>query len=333
MLCSYRVAACSSEDGEHPVHELQSFHAQSRGWQSGRWCEFPQSLVLQFPGRVSLQQVQVLSHQFKIASRVELFIGSMPPGVPPPVTGAEGVEFSRLGHFSLDTNERSAYQARELKTVYVPRATEGTHLKLLLHKCHINEHNLYNQLGLLAVRAIGTGPGATGAVAADALALQAQATAAMPADPAIAHEHVRASMDPAVVAMVRARARARTAVRACSGADGAPLAAPYLWEACSARPAVGGHAALILTACEDDRLLTPSCAHVWRVVWHGRVGRAGARARGAEEGCRRCRGLRRGETAQGARSEECPAPSAAPSTLSLSPHPKPSPLTLALHPS
>ena len=181
MLLGYKVAACSSEDSAHPARELQGFHAHSRGWQSSQWCEYPQELVLQFHGRVSVQQVQLLSHQFKIASQVELFIGTMPPGVPAPASGVAGASFVRLGHFSLDANERSKFQARELKTVYVPQATEGNYLRLLLHKCHVNEHNLcagpprcrrgaaydtrcslrgrHNQLGVLAIRVIGSGPG------------------------------------------------------------------------------------------------------------------------------------------------------------------------------
>ena len=85
------------------------------------------------------------------------------------------MRFEKLGHFSLDSNERSAYQARELKTVYVPQASEGQYLKLLLHKCHVNEHNLYSQLGVLAVRAIGTGPGAGGTPVATAEPLSALA--------------------------------------------------------------------------------------------------------------------------------------------------------------
>ena len=200
MLLSYKIAACSSESSDHPVRELQSVHSQSRGWQSTRWCEFPQELVLQFPATVTLQQVQVLSHQFKIASRVELFMGTMPPGVPAPTTGVAGVKWARLGHFSLDSNERSGYQARELKTVYVPRATEGKYLKLVLHKCHVNEHNLYNQIGLLAVRAIGTGPGAAGAPPVDPLTTQ---VAAALMEPPQAHEPRGAAMDPSVIAMVR----------------------------------------------------------------------------------------------------------------------------------
>jgi centrosomal protein CEP104 len=208
MLLSYNIVSCTSEDGDHPVRELQDFHAQSRGWQSARWCDFPQALVVQFPGRVSLQQVQVLSHQFKISSRIEIFIGDMPPGVPVPVTGTDGVEYTRLGHFSLDSNERSGFQARELKTVYVPRASEGRFLKLLLHKCHVNEHNLYNQLGLLAVRAIGTGPGAIAGhgmpVQPEPISMQAQAAGPLRGEPQPSHEpppheSPGASMDPAVI--------------------------------------------------------------------------------------------------------------------------------------
>jgi len=201
MLLSYTVASCSSECDNHPVRELQTFHAQSRGWQSSRWCDYPQELVLQFPGKVTLQQVQVLSHQFKITSRVELFMGTLPLGMSAPLGGPQDVKFTRLGHFSLDSNERSGYQARELKTVYVPRATEGAYLKLVLHKCHINEHNLYNQLGLLAVRAIGSGPGAAGASPpGDPLTMQGSVP---PLEEPPVHQPRGSSMDSAVVAMVR----------------------------------------------------------------------------------------------------------------------------------
>ena len=56
--------------------QLQNFHSHSRGWQSAHFCEFPQQLVLKFDARITLQQVQLLSHQFKIAQRVELYMGS-----------------------------------------------------------------------------------------------------------------------------------------------------------------------------------------------------------------------------------------------------------------
>jgi centrosomal protein CEP104 len=47
-----------------------------------------------------------------------------------------------MGYLSLDSNERSGYQARELKSVYVDSVT--LLLKVVFNKCHLNKHNLYN---------------------------------------------------------------------------------------------------------------------------------------------------------------------------------------------
>lgn len=54
---------------------------------------------------------------------------------------------------SLDNNERSSYQARELKTVYLDIA--GNFVRLLVHQCHTNKYNLFNQIGIVAVNLIG----------------------------------------------------------------------------------------------------------------------------------------------------------------------------------
>ena len=44
-------------------------------------------------------------------------------------------------------------QARELKSVYFQAS--GNFLKLLLHRCHVNTVNLFNQVGVVAVNVIG----------------------------------------------------------------------------------------------------------------------------------------------------------------------------------
>ena len=53
----------------------------------------------------------------------------------------------------MDPNERSGFQARELKSVYVDSL--AVILKLILHKCHLNNFNVFNQIGLVAVNCIG----------------------------------------------------------------------------------------------------------------------------------------------------------------------------------
>lgn len=55
---------------------------------------------------------------------------------------------------SLDSNQRSEYKARELKSVYVN--TRGYYLKLVMKACHSNAINVYNQVGIVAINVMGT---------------------------------------------------------------------------------------------------------------------------------------------------------------------------------
>ena len=114
MLLGYKVSAASSEDSSHPARELQGFHAHSRGWQSSHWCEYPQALVLQFQGRVSVQQVQLLSHQFKIATRIELFVGSLAEGqAEPPASGFDASGRVKAVFVAIEIGEHSRERGDE----------------------------------------------------------------------------------------------------------------------------------------------------------------------------------------------------------------------------
>ena len=94
-------------------------------------------------------QLQFLSHQSKISSKLELFTAKPNPNV----RCHEEAKFTRLGYLSLDSNERSQFQARELKSVYVD--VPVSYVKILLHKCYVNKFNLVNQVGLVALNCIG----------------------------------------------------------------------------------------------------------------------------------------------------------------------------------
>lgn len=147
----YRIVKVSSEDPEFPASEILVHSSQTKGWQSARFCEFPQELGLQFECPVHLRQIQFLSHQSKIATKIELFTAL--PNKDGGNSTFSTVKFTRLGYLSLDSNERSQFQARELKSVYVDVTAQW--LKILLHKCHINKYNLVNQVGLIALNVLG----------------------------------------------------------------------------------------------------------------------------------------------------------------------------------
>lgn len=53
----------------------------------------------------------------------------------------------------MDSNERSGYQARELKSVYID--SMAMLFKIVLQKCHLNNFNTFNQVSLVALNCIG----------------------------------------------------------------------------------------------------------------------------------------------------------------------------------
>ena len=106
----YVLQSVSSSAASH------SSLSSPNGWQSARGCSYPQSVSLWLGCTCEVRKVQLLSHQSKIARTVELYAGSRrEPQQSGRAGGAEAVDWSRLGFFSLDPNEKSAYKARELK--------------------------------------------------------------------------------------------------------------------------------------------------------------------------------------------------------------------------
>ena len=95
-----------------------------------------------------MREIQFLSHQYKIASKIEIYI--LPPNTD---------HFKKIGYLSLDNNERSHFQARELKTVYTDYLT--TQVKFNLLRCHTNIHNVQAQVGLIAISILGEYPNKT----------------------------------------------------------------------------------------------------------------------------------------------------------------------------
>mmetsp|Transcript_2687 Transcript_2687/g.4774 ORF Transcript_2687/g.4774 Transcript_2687/m.4774 type:complete len:965 (-) Transcript_2687:91-2985(-) len=147
----FKIVFCSSEDPEFPVSELNYHTPHTKGWLSQRFCDYPQEIGIAFDSLTHIQQLQILSHESKVATKIELFVGDASSKAARVEYGS--AKFKRLGHLSLDSNERSQYQARELKSVHLN--THAVFLKLVLHKCYLNKSNLYNQVGIIALSILG----------------------------------------------------------------------------------------------------------------------------------------------------------------------------------
>eukprot|EP00794_Sanderia_malayensis_P015314 gene15314-16891_t len=62
-------------------------------------------------------------------------------------------KFKRLGYVSLADNEPSDFKTRELKSVNIE--VECQFVKFVIQKNHVNRHNLYNQVNVIAINLIG----------------------------------------------------------------------------------------------------------------------------------------------------------------------------------
>jgi centrosomal protein CEP104 len=102
---------------------------------------------MEFPSAVIIKQIQFLSHQYKITSKIEIYVGVSSNNDP------KSFKFKKIGYLGLDPNERSNFQARELKSVYVDYQIQK--IKFSLHRCYTNVHNNFSQIGLIAINIIG----------------------------------------------------------------------------------------------------------------------------------------------------------------------------------
>jgi centrosomal protein CEP104 len=141
---SHKVVYCTSEDSSNSARELNNSSPDSRGWISARFPDYPLEIgfeILNGGVEAHLTQIQILSHHNKIATKIEIFVGVG--------DSYETASYKRLGYLSLDSNERSSYQARELKTVFVDHF--GNFIKFKMQKNFVNPHNPYNQVGIISV--------------------------------------------------------------------------------------------------------------------------------------------------------------------------------------
>lgn len=132
---------------------MEKDEKESKGWESKRFCEYPQTLIIQFTEIVNLKEVQILCHEFKIPSKIELF--SYVPLVAVesiPQEKMHSIKFNRIGHISFDSNERTNFTAREMKSVYVDFF--AFILKLQISKCYSNKFNSFKQVGIMSLKCI-----------------------------------------------------------------------------------------------------------------------------------------------------------------------------------
>mmetsp|Transcript_22257 Transcript_22257/g.65942 ORF Transcript_22257/g.65942 Transcript_22257/m.65942 type:complete len:253 (-) Transcript_22257:1607-2365(-) len=155
----FRVAEVSSTDPDHPASELEAYREDGTGWWSAKSCSFPQEIVIQLlpytAKCIVINQIQILAHEANIPQKIEIVLASCGGNTDKqPTTFQECANVRRLGYVSLDSNESSNHQARELKSIKVGEE-EAAFVKLILHRCHSNQRNGHNQVSIIGVTILG----------------------------------------------------------------------------------------------------------------------------------------------------------------------------------
>ena len=140
---AFEVLGASSEDPNHPAQNLLQYSEDGRGWRSEQGQPTPQDLDLKFSGTIRLATLKVLAHEFLIPLKVELV-----------VTALEGGKERSLGFVTLQCNEVSSFQARELKSIPLGDE-EATLLTLRLHGFHENDLNQHGQVAIAGIEVFG----------------------------------------------------------------------------------------------------------------------------------------------------------------------------------
>ena len=150
-----KVIYSSSEDVNHPSVSLGYTSAVSaqcdKFWLSAEGHKYPQSLILSLEGLSKLSQIQILSHESCIASRIDILTHEK-SGLEYN-SSVDDLKFRKLGHVNLDQNDQTSWKARELKSVFVNISC--CMVKLILHEPVPNKLNHGNQVGIVSVSMIG----------------------------------------------------------------------------------------------------------------------------------------------------------------------------------
>ncbi|NXK63252.1 CE104 protein, partial [Sylvietta virens] len=146
----FTVVSSSGHEEGFSARELMVHAPTVNGWRSPRLCQYPQEIILQLVERCRIRKLQLLAHQYMIASKIEFYISESLPEYFAPY---QSERFQRLGYVPLSDNEKTDFRARELKSVYMDAV--GQYLKLIFHKNYVNKYNLYGQVALVAVNIIG----------------------------------------------------------------------------------------------------------------------------------------------------------------------------------
>ena len=125
---TYNFINFTSQDPFHPINSLlQKNNITQGGWVSNRYCIYPQEILIHFPTKVNIRQINIVSNESKIPKMIE-FINCIPVGEKnkfiinnnnnSKIIPSEFI-YENIGSIKFSSNTESNYKSRELVKTYV----------------------------------------------------------------------------------------------------------------------------------------------------------------------------------------------------------------------
>jgi len=148
----FRVLSSStSEVSEGSLNELKRPLSKSRGWHSGKYCSYPQSIYIAFDTPINLRQINLLSHENQISEKISFY--SYCPQGDISIRDYKTIPYLNFGYIKLNDNSNTNFKAREFKKVFVD--VKCYYLRIDLDKNYKNAYNPLDQVCLINIEFFG----------------------------------------------------------------------------------------------------------------------------------------------------------------------------------
>ena len=148
---NYKLIESTTEDKQFPLRELKK-GLNGSGWQSGRFCQYPQYIYIQFIQPTIIKKIELVLHEKNIPTIIK-FYSFTPKSKDENISNYQSVNYEFIGYIKTDSNEKTNYQLRESRKINVN--IKSLFFKIEFERNHLNNYNLFNQVGLMKLEFIG----------------------------------------------------------------------------------------------------------------------------------------------------------------------------------
>ena len=143
----YRIISYSSEDPQYPLSNL--IFQNGKGWQSNRFCIYPQEILIQFNFPVNINQINIIINEKKIPTTIEFYKANINNNK----NSQFPFFFNYIGFIKLSSNTNSNYRARESRKIFID--VNAKIIKVKLNRNYSNKYNIFCQVGLISLEFYG----------------------------------------------------------------------------------------------------------------------------------------------------------------------------------